>query len=44
MSQALSEYLPEHFGENVFSLKVMKEVLAKILGLVPIRSSLIGMR
>ena len=28
MSQALSEYLPEHFGENVFSLKVMKEVLS----------------
>lgn len=28
MSQGLSEYLPEHFGENVFSLKVMKECLS----------------
>ena len=28
MSQGLSEYLPEHFGENVFSLKVMKESLS----------------
>jgi hypothetical protein len=25
---SFSEHLPEHFGENVFSLKVMKEVLS----------------